>query len=98
MSLKSKKKPRKLQTRPTPYPPPTNPTPSPSSEPEIVPLSESVAFFDTQNLVCASPAELSKLREDTPPEKPLGYGDLVVVDYAEKKKVYKWPAIVHRLW
>jgi len=23
------------------------------------------------------------------------YGDLVVVDYAEKKKVHKWPAIVH---
>ena len=25
---------------------------------------------------------------------PLQYGDLVVVDYAEKKKIYKWPAIV----
>jgi hypothetical protein len=27
-------------------------------------------------------------------DKPLQYGDLVMVDYAEKKKVYKWPAIV----
>jgi len=29
-----------------------------------------------------------------PPDTPLSYGDLVVVDYAEKRKVYKWPAIV----
>lgn len=29
-----------------------------------------------------------------PPDTPLSYGDLVVVDYAEKKKSYKWPAIV----
>lgn len=26
--------------------------------------------------------------------EPLKYGDLVVVDYAEKRKVHKWPAIV----
>ena len=32
-----------------------------------------------------------------PPDTPLSYGDLVVVDYAEKKKVYKWPAIVYSL-
>ena len=32
-----------------------------------------------------------------PEDKPLEYGDLVVVDYAEKKKVYKWPAIVFPL-
>jgi hypothetical protein len=51
----------------------------------------------------ANPLELT--RQETPPdepmhqeplpEEPLKYGDLVVVDYAEKKKVYKWPAIVH---
>jgi hypothetical protein len=28
------------------------------------------------------------------PDEPIKYGDLVVVDYAEKKKTYKWPAIV----
>jgi hypothetical protein len=32
-----------------------------------------------------------------PPNTPLSYGDLVVVDYAEKRKVYKWPAIVRSL-
>jgi len=33
---------------------------------------------------------------NTPP-KVLAYGDLVVVDYAEKKKSYKWPAIVEKV-
>lgn len=50
----------------------------------------------------ANPLELT--RHDTPADEPtpqetspelLQYGDLVVVDYAEKKKVYKWPAIVY---
>jgi hypothetical protein len=47
----------------------------------------------------ANPLQLT--RQETPAEEPtsspepLKYGDLVVVDYAEKKKVYKWPAIVY---
>jgi len=28
------------------------------------------------------------------PDEPIKYGDLVVVDYAERKTTYKWPAIV----
>jgi hypothetical protein len=42
------------------------------------------------------PPEDSKedTNEDQPPQKPLAYGDLVVVNYAERKKCYKWPAIV----
>ena len=35
--------------------------------------------------------------EETTPPKVLAYGDLVVVDYAEKKKSYKWPAIVTKV-
>ena len=31
---------------------------------------------------------------DVPLDAPLQYGDLVVVDYDEKKKITKWPAIV----
>jgi hypothetical protein len=34
------------------------------------------------------------LRSESPIVEPLKYGDLVVVDYAEKRKVHKWPAIV----
>ena len=34
--------------------------------------------------------------EASPPlDKSLAFGDLVVVDYAEKKKLYKYPAIVY---
>lgn len=39
----------------------------------------------------------SNLEKDTHPIEPLQYGDLVVVDYAEKRKVHKWPAIVFLL-
>jgi hypothetical protein len=40
------------------------------------------------------------IRETPAPEQesPLRYGDLVVVEYAEKKKIYKWPAIVFTLF
>jgi hypothetical protein len=43
---------------------------------------------------CANPMELM----NTPKEDSLKFGDLVVVDYAEKKKMYKWPAIVFLLF
>jgi len=35
--------------------------------------------------------------EENPPPKALAYGDLVVVDYAERKKSHKWPAIVTKV-
>jgi len=50
-----------------------------------------------EEVPCANPMELTTKRPETPtppPPEPLKWGDLVVVDYAERKKVYKWPAIV----
>jgi hypothetical protein len=39
---------------------------------------------------------LNPVIQETDPHapEPLKYGDIVVVDYLEKKKVHKWPAIV----
>lgn len=38
----------------------------------------------------------SKGEETVAQQKPIAYGDLVIVDYAERKKSYKWPAIVNK--
>jgi hypothetical protein len=38
--------------------------------------------------------EISPTKPPLGEDKPLDYGDLVIVEYAEKKKAYKWPAIV----
>ena len=47
-----------------------------------------------QEEISIEPPEETEENQETPPPKPLAYGDLVMVDYAEKRKTYKWPAIV----
>jgi len=54
---------------------------------------ESTSFEKSE----AEPVPIPEPEISPPPDTPLSYGDLVVVDYAEKKKVYKWPAIVRSL-
>jgi len=58
-------------------------------------MRESPDFYKKESVACANPQELMEQPEITPPAEPLKWGDLVVVDYAEKKKAYPWPAIVH---
>ena len=68
------------------------------AEKEDTPTQENIDCFSKTEVVdCMSPMELTSREEeaqDIQEHRPLQYGDLVVVDYAEKKKVYKWPAIV----
>jgi len=70
--------------------------PQENEEIEPAPIKEPETWESTS--VEKSEAESVPIPEvSPPPDTPLSYGDLVVVDYAEKKKVYKWPAIVHSL-
>jgi hypothetical protein len=65
---------------------------------EDSPTQEHIDCFSKAEVVdCMTPMELTPREEevrDIQDDTPLQYGDLVVVEYAEKKKVYKWPAIV----
>ena len=65
---------------------------------EDTPTQEHIDCFSKTEVVdCMSPMELTPTEEevrDIQDHRPLQYGDLVVVEYAEKKKVHKWPAIV----
>src|SRR5271156_698756 len=45
-------------------------------------------------IITSAQSDSSHKRFSPPPEEPLKYGELVVVDYKEKKTVYQWPAIV----
>ena len=72
--------------------------PTEVTEKEDTQTRENIECFpESEVLDCVAPMELTPREEEVEEaheERPLRYGDLVVVDYAEKKKVYKWPAIV----
>ena len=72
--------------------------PTEGTEKEDTPTQENVdCLSKTQVVDSVTPMELTPREEeehDIQEDRPLQYGDLVVVDYAEKKKVHKWPAIV----
>lgn len=88
-------------------PPRENP-PEPTSEKRRYLLHEDVTTTDNATLeqkAIASteekveylnPAELIT-KEEKPKDAPLQYGDLVIVEYAEKRKLYQWPAIVRSI-
>ena len=103
LSIRPRKRSRKTP-RFSPYPQRTTATLSPHpSEVEFEhgeqsteePIRESPDFYKQESVACANPQELMEQPEITPPTEPLKWGDLVVVHYAEKKKAYPWPAIVH---
>ena len=74
------------------------PVPMEGLEKEDTPTQENIDCFpETDVVACITPMELTPRDEeahDIQEQEPLQYGDLVVVEYAERKKVYKWPAIV----
>jgi len=80
-------------------------------EKEDTPPSKSMDYFsNSEHIECFTPTPKPETPQQAPQDEPqdqdlqndeqedipLKYGDLVVVDYAEKKKFHKWPAIVIR--
>src|SRR5579859_6485855 len=65
-------------------------------EPDTPHLSipEEIASPEKPQLQLKLVFDHSAQETESRPIEPLKYGDLVVVDYAEKKKVHKWPALV----
>jgi hypothetical protein len=48
-----------------------------------------------EKITCANPEDLTNNREPTPEtDEPLQWGEVVGVDYKERKHWYKWPAVV----
>jgi hypothetical protein len=84
--------------------------PTELNEKEDSPQSKSMDYFsNSEHIECFTPMKMTPrpetpqqapqeepqdIQKDEQQDIPLKYGDLVVVDYAEKKKVHKWPAIV----
>jgi hypothetical protein len=76
----------------------------PSSEVDEVPQEHEVIkdtsmedARDEEEILIEHPEENeeNEENEEISTQRPLAYGDLVMVDYAEKRKRYKWPAIVY---
>jgi hypothetical protein len=74
---------------------------------EDIPSSEAKEMSKDSEVVEGTFMDDSRHQEDTSieppqeneeilPQKPLAYGDLVMADYTEKRRTYKWPAIVHK--